>query len=218
MIRESIVKACEGNISKWPTVTPYAFWADRATTRKSTGHSPFYMAHGIEPMLPFDITLSTFLVPNLTNKLSTADLIATRARQFQRREDDLAAIHSSIMKSRFESVRQFEHQFENTIRDYDFGPGAFVLVRNSSIETDLGHKAKPQYMGPMVVLRRMQNGSYRLAELNGTLSNLHFVAFRLVPYHACSCSSIPVTRLVDRSDLACVNADEDTIRANPDDI
>ena len=169
-------------------------------------------------MLPFDITLSTFLVPNLTNKLSTADLIATRARQFQRREDDLAAIHSSIMKSRFESVRQFEHQFENTIRDYDFGPGAFVLVRNSSIETDLGHKAKPQYMGPMVVLRRMQNGSYRLAELNGTLSNLHFVAFRLVPYHACSCSSIPVTRLVDRSDLACVNADEDTIRANPDDI
>jgi len=27
-IRESIVKACEGNISKWPSVTPYTFWAD----------------------------------------------------------------------------------------------------------------------------------------------------------------------------------------------
>jgi len=106
-IRESIVKACEGNISKWPSVTPYAFWADRATTRKSTGHSPFYMAHGIEPVLPFDITLSTFLVPNLTDKLSTADLIATRARQLLRREDDLAAIHTNVLKSRFESVRQF---------------------------------------------------------------------------------------------------------------
>jgi hypothetical protein len=80
-IRVSIVKACEGNISKWPSVVPYVFWADRATTRKSTGHSPFYMAHGIEPVLPFDIALSTFLVPNLTDKLSTADFIATRAQQ-----------------------------------------------------------------------------------------------------------------------------------------
>jgi hypothetical protein len=28
MIRESIVKACEGNISKWPLVAPYTFWAN----------------------------------------------------------------------------------------------------------------------------------------------------------------------------------------------
>jgi transposase InsO family protein len=27
-IRESIVKACGGDISKWPTVAPHAFWAD----------------------------------------------------------------------------------------------------------------------------------------------------------------------------------------------
>jgi hypothetical protein len=183
-IRESIVKAYEGNISKWPSVVPYVLWADRATTRKSTGHSPFYMAHGIEPVLPFDIALSTFLVPNLTDKLSTADLIATRAQQLQRCEDDLAAIHSNVVKSRLESVRQFERQFENMIHDYDFGPGAFVLVRNSSVESDLGRKAKPRYMGPMVVLRHTQNGSYRLAELDGTVSNLRFAAFCLVPYHS----------------------------------
>ena len=63
------------------------------------------MAHGIEPVLPFDITLATFLVPNLTDKLSTADLIATRTRQLLRREDDLAVIHKNVLKSRFESVR-----------------------------------------------------------------------------------------------------------------
>lgn len=45
--RESIVKACEGDITKWPSIAPYAFWADRATTHKSTRHSPFYMAYGI---------------------------------------------------------------------------------------------------------------------------------------------------------------------------
>ena len=61
----------------------------------------------------------------------------------------------------------------------------------------------------MVVVRRTQNGLYRLAELDGTISNLRVAVFRLVPYHARSRSSIPVTRLVDRSDLARVFADED---------
>ncbi|KAG1885949.1 hypothetical protein F4604DRAFT_1723781, partial [Suillus subluteus] len=34
---------------------------DRVTTRKSTGHIPFFMAHGIERLLFFDVTEATFL-------------------------------------------------------------------------------------------------------------------------------------------------------------
>jgi hypothetical protein len=151
-----------------------------------------------------------FLVPNLADKLSTADLVATRAWQLLRREDDLASIRTNVLKSRFEFVPQFERQFENTIRDYDIGPGLFVLVRNLSVENDLGRKAKPCSSGPMVVLCRTQNGSCRPTELDST-------AFRLVPYHPRSRSSIPVMRLADRDDLARVNAGKD-IRADFDDI
>jgi hypothetical protein len=95
-------------------------------------------------------------------------------------------------------------------RDLDFGPGTFVLVPNSGVENDLQGKAKPRYMGPMVVLRRTQDGSYRLAdsELDGAMSNLRSETFRLVPYHAGSRSSIPVMCFVDRDDLGCVNVDE----------
>jgi hypothetical protein len=186
--------------------------------RKSTGHSPFYMAHGVEPMLPFDITLTTFLVPNLTDQLSTANLISTRTWQLQRCEDNLMVIHSNVLKSHFESICQFEHQFENTIRDYNFGPGAFVLIRNLSVESDLGRKAKPCYTGPMVILCHTQNGSYRLAELNSTMSNLCFAAFCLVPYHTRSCSSIPVMHLINCDDLACVNADKDTTQADSNNV
>jgi transposase InsO family protein len=82
-IRESIVKACKGTIAKWPAIAPHAFWADHAMTCKSTGHTPFFMAHGIEPILPFDITLATFLVPNIAKPLATEDLIAIRACQLQ---------------------------------------------------------------------------------------------------------------------------------------
>jgi hypothetical protein len=136
-ICESLVKTCEGDITKWPASAPHVFWADRVTTRKSTGHSPFFIAHGVEPILPFDITMATFLVPNLTKPLATADLLAIRARQLQQRGDDLAAIQDHIYKARLSSVRQFEKQFEKTIREASFHPGTLVLVRNSTIESDL---------------------------------------------------------------------------------
>jgi hypothetical protein len=110
------------------------------------------MAHGIEPLLPFNITLATFLVPNLVKPLSTANLLAIHACQLEKREDDLASIRDNVLKARHASVCQFERQFQNTIRDHPFHPGNLVLIRNSAIETDLGRKVKPRYLGPMVVV------------------------------------------------------------------
>ena len=78
------------------------------------------------------------------------------------------------------------------IRDFNFRLGALVLVQNSNIKTNLGRKAKPRYIGPMVVVRRTQNGSYHLAKLDSTILNLCFAAFHPVPYHAHSCTSITV--------------------------
>lgn len=88
-IRESIVKACEGTISKRPEIAPQADWA---TTCNSTGHTPFYMAHGIKPILPFDITLFTLLVPDIPSILDAAKLLAIQTRQLQMHEDDLGTL------------------------------------------------------------------------------------------------------------------------------
>jgi hypothetical protein len=107
-IRDSIVKVCEGDISHWPMVTPYVFWADCAMIRKSTGFSPFYMAHGIKPILSFNLALATFLIPNIANPLSTTDLIAIRACQLEKRLDDLATIQDCILTSHFASMWQFK--------------------------------------------------------------------------------------------------------------
>jgi len=218
-ICDSLVKACEGNDSKWLTRATHVFWADRATIRKSTGYSPFYMAHGVEPLLPFDITLATFLVPNLTKPLSTTDLIAIHARQLEMREDDLASIRDNVLKARLASIHQFKCRYENTLLAYDFKPGDLVLMRNSTTESNIGCKTKPRYVGPMVVLRRTRNGAYHLAELDGAVSKLCYATFQLVPYFAHSCTSILVTRILDRDDLAevvqdLVNDDNDDTDQN----
>jgi hypothetical protein len=127
-IRDSLLKTCGDEVSKWPVHAPHVFWADRVTTCHSTEHSPFYMTHGIEPILPFDLTLATFLVPNLTTPLSTADLIATRMRQLQFRESDLESIKDNIVKSQLSAAQRFERQFANTIKSSSFALGDLVLV------------------------------------------------------------------------------------------
>jgi len=151
------------------------------------------MAHSVEPILPFDITLATFLVPDIAKLLSTSELLAICMHQLQKHDEDLAVIHNNVLKCCFESVRQFEQTHECALHDFDFKPGALVLIHNSSIEMDLGRKSKPCYLGPMVIVCQTPNGSYCLAELDGAVSKLRFTAFRLVPYHACSQTSIPVT-------------------------
>jgi hypothetical protein len=58
-IRESIVRACAEDISRWPQVTPHVFWADRVTAKKSIGYSPFYLAHRVDPILTSNIFEAT---------------------------------------------------------------------------------------------------------------------------------------------------------------
>ncbi|GBE78905.1 hypothetical protein SCP_0201020 [Sparassis crispa] len=217
-IRDSLVKACNGDITKWPSYAPHVFWADCVTTRKSTGHSPYFMAHGVEPLLPFDISEATFLLPDITAKLDTADLIALRARQLMKHDEDLGDIHAKILRTRLTSVAAFEKRYANTIHDYHFKPGALVLVLNKKIEPDSNQKCKPRYFGPMVVVRRSRMGSYRLAEVDGTVSKLKFAAFRLIPYHARSLRSLEVTEFVDPSDLAGVDEDLDSQDVSDADI
>jgi len=91
-IHDLLVKACKGKPSRWPTVALYIFWADCATTQKSTGHMLFYMAHGVEPILPFNITQATFLITDLIKQLTTEDLLAARTCQLDKCPSDIAAI------------------------------------------------------------------------------------------------------------------------------
>ena len=98
------------------------------------------MAHSMEPILPFDITLATFLVPDLVKPLTTNNLIATCARQLEKRQDDLALIHDHIIKSCFVSAQQFECQHQRTIHDFAFTPSALILIHNPGAELD---KTKP---------------------------------------------------------------------------
>ena len=104
------------------------------TIQKSTGYSPFYLAHGVEPLLPFDLAEATYLAPKMDSLMSTEDLIAQRAIMLQKRPEDLLRVRERVLKARWESVKQLEKTMKNKIHDYDFKPGSLVVVRNSKFD------------------------------------------------------------------------------------
>ena len=44
-VQEAIMKAAEGDESKWPDVAPAVLWAEQVTIQKYTGYSPDYLPH-----------------------------------------------------------------------------------------------------------------------------------------------------------------------------
>jgi len=137
-VREAIVKSILGGEVCWPSTAHSVFWAERVTILKSTGFSPYFMVHGVEPLFPFDLSEATFLVPPLdADDISRDILIAWRARQLQKRQDDNTTIRDHVLQSRFATLKHFEEHFKNQIRNYNFQPGDIVLVRNTQIEKEL---------------------------------------------------------------------------------
>ncbi|KJA18650.1 hypothetical protein HYPSUDRAFT_111329, partial [Hypholoma sublateritium FD-334 SS-4] len=197
-VRESILKATDGKPDEWPDVFESVFWSERVSIQKSTGMSPYHIAHGLEAVLPFDLAEGTYLAPVFSARISTEEMIATRAIMLQKRPQDLARVHEQVLKARWAAVRQFEKTHASSIVDFNFQPGSLVLVRNSRADKDLS-KHRPRYLGPMFVVRRTTGGSYILAELDGSVSRLRYAASRLLPYAPRNLKAVPVTSITDLS-------------------
>jgi hypothetical protein len=219
-VREAIVKTSGDDVAHWYKYAHHVFWAERVTVQRATGHSPFFMAHGVEPVLPFDLEEATWLVnyPTDTLPVPTTDLLAARARALQKRDADLEQLREQVFTARVASTTRSATRNAGKIIDYDFQAGDLVLVRNSENEKNLSGKTNPRYLGPMVVVRRNTGGAYVLAELDGSLSRLRYAAARLVPYHARSHIEVDIGHLTGLSpdELTAATVDDQVEDLPPD--
>lgn len=104
--------------------------------------------------------------------ISTEDAIATRANRLAKRPDDIGRMQDSVTKLRRTNLLRFEQRHGSRIIDFDFKPGAHVLVRNCRIEEALNRKRRPRCVGPYAVVRKDMGTSYVVAELDGSQSEL----------------------------------------------
>src|SRR5882724_10358180 len=163
-IRESLMKTCNNEHTKWVGMAPLVFWVDRVTICQSIGYSPFFMAHGIEAVLLLDIAEATYLLPPLNTPASTEDLIVYCTQQLQKCSEDLLEMLARVLKARKQSAAEFIKHFFSTIQDYNFQVGSLVLVHNSHIEKELNCKTKPWFL-PRLILMRLGSSSTDLVAL-----------------------------------------------------
>jgi hypothetical protein len=82
-VREAIMKVCDGEETKWPTAMHTIFWVEHITTHKALGHSTYYIAHGVEPLLLFDLAEAMYIVL-LQSAMTTTELVVLQAHQLQK--------------------------------------------------------------------------------------------------------------------------------------
>ncbi|THU92224.1 hypothetical protein K435DRAFT_563752, partial [Dendrothele bispora CBS 962.96] len=180
-IRESLIRSCEGRLSRWPDLLPLAIFADRITIRRQTGFSPFYILHGLHPLLSFDLTEASFLVDGWSDHMTDEDLITLRIKQIESQHQDVQLAAETLRVNRFKTKAQFESHAKRLLTDH-YEKDQLVLVKNSWIAHDLGRKSKPRWLGPYAIVRRTKGGSYIIRELNGNVSRQGIAATRLMPY------------------------------------
>lgn len=186
-LREAIVKAtprnAAGNIGPWHEYVDAAMFADRVTISSVTGYSPYRLLHGVDPVLPFDLTEATLLVEGFYSGMSTEELLVLRIRQLNKLDEDIAQAARALIKARFRSKQQFNRRYIHRLQKEEYKPGELVLVQNSSREMHVNRwKTHPRYVGPYEVIEKTQGGAYRLKELDGTEHKHSYAAFRLLGY------------------------------------
>ena len=218
-LRESLFKACEtagAEEKSWSRFFHHTLWAERVTYRRHMGCSPYFAAHGVHPILPFDIVEATSLLPAPDSVLTTEELIARRAVEFSKRQDDLNRIHDKVFKFRNDAMEAYAKKFAHKIKDYQFERGHLVLVRNTRYEKSLDRKHRIRYLGPMIFLAKNRGGAFILCELDGTVSIRPFAAFRVIPYFPRK--SIPLPPIEDFLDISGSELDQriSSTEADPD--
>ncbi len=109
--------------------------------------SPYKVATGVEPVLPLDIAEASYLVELPTTVISTSNLIVRQAVTLQKRPANLEQICAKVYESRVKTIQRWEKEHANRIIDWDFQPGALILVWNTRVEYELSCKFKPRYLG-----------------------------------------------------------------------
>jgi len=78
-------------------------------------------------------------------------------------------IKEKVTKEKIKRTLQLERDLQHKIEKFDLGPGSLVLVKNSVIEILADRKIKPRYLGPMVIVRKLQGSAHILAELDSSV-------------------------------------------------
>jgi hypothetical protein len=166
-IKDALIKMCGENGKKWKEYLPLVTLADRISTKRTTGYTPFELQFGQPAVLPVDMELKSYLSVDWTQVKTTAELLSIRADQLAQRDENIAQAEEKLRKARGDSVIYWDQRLAHRRRE-PLKPGDLVLVYNKALENQWGLLFKNRWNGPYRVVEQIMQGPYQLEELDGT--------------------------------------------------
>ena len=184
---EGLAKTAINDINNWPKYLNSVLWADRITTKRTTGESPYKLVYGQNCVLPLDIESSTWMTLPWKPNIKTSELLSLRSRQL---------MFSSWMREQA-GIRQDESRLYNKryydrtkiLRGKPLEKGDMVLLLNSQVLGRKIDKLLPRWNGPYLINEIPKAGVYRLSELDGTIINSTISGHRIRQYF-CACRTV----------------------------
>jgi len=151
----------------WVAHLPAVLMAERTTVRVSTEMTPFHMLYGYDAVLPIELDVPTWQTLPWNTVRERPDLISMRARQIERRDEDIEEAMAHLQRMRIQGKEQYDR-----MRDLTKDPPKkedLVLLHNSKLNTSYSAKLKFRWSGPYRVKEIINDkGTYKLEELDGT--------------------------------------------------
>eukprot|EP00253_Pinus_taeda_P018987 PITA_18987 len=159
-----IKKLLEDNKKNWDSKLKYALWADRVTTKKSTGNSPFKLVYGTEVVFPIQLTLpvARFLLEAQNQEEDT-----------NKRITDLAEVHQireQLVEKSMAHQKKIKEAFDRRKKTNNFQIGDLVLKRDAIKEKKGNHgKFDALWTGPFIISQIQGNNTFMLQSMEGEI-------------------------------------------------
>ncbi|MCO5579087.1 hypothetical protein L7F22_032939 [Adiantum nelumboides] len=170
-----LTKMTQSNVKTWDLELPCALWAYRTTIKIGTGFSPFHLVFGKEALLPIEVEIPA-LKMMLKFEEANHDALKERLLYLKCLQLDIA-----LALQHYEQVLKTS---QAKVKDKGIKKCDMVLRYNSKLDSTFQTKFQIKWQVPFLVLDRFPNGTYQLADLNGTLHKARVNGYRLKKYYA----------------------------------
>lgn len=179
----SIFHACGKDAQHWPLYLHAGLWAMRCSTSRVTGYPPYFLLYGQCPFFAFDFADRTWDTLDWHSVASTEDLLVLRMQQILRRDKKVVLALEQQKCVRQGAVDDFNHKHEHYLSSGSFIIGTWVLLHETWLDSQMGHKGALRWTGPYIVHHQMHNTTYQLRELDGTVMRGSIAASRLKVFY-----------------------------------
>lgn len=162
IIETILTKTVASHRCDWDARLPEALWAYRTTWRSTTGHSPYQLMFGKQPIFPIVFEIQTLR----TTQEVGLDLTKAQTNRLQQ-INELDEIRLSALQRTALIQQQRAKWHDALIKNRVFHEGDWALLYDSRFR-DFPGKLQTRWLGPYEIQKVHDNGTLTLITIDGS--------------------------------------------------